>query len=191
MTSDEQVYEMSPETVAHLDFQLYQWALRQRPLALLMIISALLMLPGAYRSGNVVDFVCGFVMALVATGIYLCLRVYRFIPTPIAYMPLGSLSRYPSGQYVYVIQDIDVTGYYKIGRTHDLVRRLTDFNVKLPFQIGLVLVISTADAVVLETNLHHLFADKRVGGEWFALDNADLINLRGIARKHELGKGHE
>lgn len=169
---------------AYDTFKYYQSLRRTRYAALVMSVTGFLMVPGAVRTGNWVDFVCGLMIGAVSIALYSIVRRFRYTPPTVTYMPFDMLASIPNGQYVYVIRDIDVTGYYKIGRTRDLARRLTDFNIKLPFQIGIVLVISCADCVVLETKLHREFEAKRVGGEWFALDGTDLLKLRNIATTH-------
>lgn len=66
-------------------------------------------------------------------------------------------------------------GLYKIGmtkRTPD--QRLAEFSPKLPFDSLLVDTIESQDAVRLELEIHERFADKRVRGEWFALNQEDL-----------------
>lgn len=79
--------------------------------------------------------------------------------------------------YVYVLQDVDVTGFCKIGKTTTPVDRLTHFDVKLPFAVRLVHVIETHDCSRLEAVLHNRFASKRVRGEWFKLTDADIAWL--------------
>lgn len=84
------------------------------------------------------------------------------------------LNNFEVGHYVYVIKDISVTGYYKIGRTNNPVRRLGRFEVVLPFDLHIFAIIRCVDMTVLEGQLHQHFKDKRKSGEWFDLNNADL-----------------
>lgn len=105
------------------------------------------------------------------------------IPTavePIRYIPLSSLRSYEYGQYVYVIQDLDVTGMFKIGKTHYPEKRILDFGVHLPFNVGIVHIIPTDNMNRLERTLHRKFAVKRVRGEWFDLDPSDIEYIRSI-----------
>ncbi len=67
------------------------------------------------------------------------------------------------------------TGYYKIGQTTNLVRRLKTFEVKMPFEIWLELSMTFVDCVWAEKFFHACFADKRVNGEWFKLEHKDLL----------------
>jgi hypothetical protein len=86
----------------------------------------------------------------------------------------------PRGEYVYVIKDVDISGYYKIGRTTDLYTRLSTFEVKLPFEIEVIAILQCGNAIQLERELHRRFASKRVKGEWFNLSTDDLEAIRGI-----------
>jgi len=82
--------------------------------------------------------------------------------------------------YVYLLKDLDVTGYCKIGRTNDPIRRIGHFDTMLPFRTDVLAVIETSDCVGLETVLHHQYADKRVRGEWFDLTEDDIAEIVGI-----------
>jgi hypothetical protein len=78
--------------------------------------------------------------------------------------------------YVYLLQSS--TGYYKIGRTSDPENRIKTFAVKMPFEIEYLHLIPTKSMAETERQLHHHFADKRVGGEWFALNNVDVATIK-------------
>jgi hypothetical protein len=82
---------------------------------------------------------------------------------------------------VYIIQDIDVTGYYKIGKTQQPVDRIGHFDTMLPFDVQVVHLITSKDCNALETVLHRHFASKRVRGEWFALTDADVQWIKQMA----------
>lgn len=79
------------------------------------------------------------------------------------------------GEYVYIIQDVDISGYYKIGRTKNPTQRMGTFGVQLPFKTEIVRVIPCAESSKVETYLHKHLATKRVNGEWFDLSPRDLI----------------
>jgi hypothetical protein len=81
-------------------------------------------------------------------------------------------------EFVYLIQDVDVTSYCKIGRTKNPERRLSTFEVKLPFKFEILAIIETANARGLETSLHRRYADRRVSGEWFALTPDDIDAIK-------------
>jgi hypothetical protein len=80
--------------------------------------------------------------------------------------------------YVYVLRSS--TGAYKIGLARNPQNRLETFTVKLPFEVEYDTLIKTDDMRRLEAELHAHYAHKRINGEWFALDAADLEELRAM-----------
>lgn len=90
---------------------------------------------------------------------------------------------YPLGQYVYVIQDTDLSRCCKIGRTNNLRRRLARFDVVLPFRFAVICIVPCRNAVSMETYLHNHFNDKRRSGEWFSLDEKDVAFIRELAQR--------
>ena len=82
----------------------------------------------------------------------------------------------PRPGYVYLIQS--PTTAYKIGRTQDPDDRIKTFSVKLPFEVNYIRLIYTDDMYALEKALHDYFADKRINGEWFELEDADVTYLK-------------
>jgi hypothetical protein len=85
--------------------------------------------------------------------------------------------------YVYILGSS--TGYYKIGRSINLLKRLTTFEVKLPFKVWLELSGAYYDCIWAEHYYHALFAEKRVNGEWFRLDYDDLITFQNGNDTHQ------
>lgn len=82
--------------------------------------------------------------------------------------------------FVYLVRS--TTGYYKIGRTKNPDSRIKMFEVKLPFEIELEVLIPTIDMNRLEAELHLRFADKRGQGEWFALTPEDVEYIKGLVK---------
>jgi hypothetical protein len=78
---------------------------------------------------------------------------------------------------VYIVRDIDVTGFYKIGVTNNLYRRFNELT-KMPFQIGLVCVLTFENVYMLEARLHDRFREKRIRGEWFNLTQEDIAWIK-------------
>lgn len=78
------------------------------------------------------------------------------------------------GGYVYIIRDIDVTGFYKIGKTNQPSRRLNEFVAQYPFRFMVSHIIVCRDMTAVETLLHRHFAGKRTRGEWFSLTSEDV-----------------
>lgn len=81
--------------------------------------------------------------------------------------------------YVYVLHS--PTGAYKIGYTVNPASRAKTFNVKLPFEVEFDTLIQTDDMRGLEAELHERYWHKHINGEWFALDESDLAELRALA----------
>ena len=83
----------------------------------------------------------------------------------------------PPAGYVYVIQDLEYSKLYKIGRTNNPGRRLKEIRATLPGQSAIVAILKTEDAATLEWQLHQRYADNRKNGEWFALDGAQVREI--------------
>ncbi|QHJ72266.1 GIY-YIG nuclease family protein [Planococcus halotolerans] len=75
--------------------------------------------------------------------------------------------------YVYFVQEY-MNGSFKIGKTKNLEKRMNIFGVKLPFENKLIFLIKTGNHHQTEATFHKHFADKRLEGEWFALNKDDL-----------------
>lgn len=111
-------------------------------------------------------------------------------PTPTEVVQ-SKLAQFKAGDfvagYIYIIEDTELTHYYKIGKSRYPVQRITDFKVRLPVAIELIHIIQTDDCSALERLLHHRFASKRKHGEWFALDADDLAWIKVI----DTANGHQ
>ena len=88
--------------------------------------------------------------------------------------------RHGSPGFVYLLQS--PTSAYKIGRASNPHNRLKTFGVQLPFEVEFIALIQTDDMHNLERELHALFDNKRINGEWFALTQQDVEYIRGLAR---------
>lgn len=64
-------------------------------------------------------------------------------------------------------------GPVKIGRSNSPVRRLNDLDVG-PYQLRLIGILHSDDSAKLESELHIRFQNKKIRGEWFALDVDDV-----------------
>jgi len=80
--------------------------------------------------------------------------------------------------YVYLLKSS--SGHYKIGRTANPNDRLHTFEVKLPFEVEYAHVIPCYNMYKLETDLQKLFSLKRINGEWYKLDRADVKWIKGL-----------
>lgn len=76
----------------------------------------------------------------------------------------------PSGE-VYLFKS---GRYYKIGKTIDTVRRGSEIRLQLPEKVNLIHSIKTDDPTGIELYWHRRFESKRLNGEWFNLNPADV-----------------
>lgn len=77
---------------------------------------------------------------------------------------------------VKVYVGFDASGLFKIGITRNAKARLSQFRTGNPsFQF--LCVFERTDAMLSESDLHEMFEEKRVAGEWFALSASDLKQI--------------
>lgn len=77
--------------------------------------------------------------------------------------------------YVYLaLMKIGREKRYKIGKANLVEQRTRQVAVNLPEELELIHAISTDDAYGIEGYWHKRFAEKRRGGEWFALTAEDV-----------------
>jgi len=109
-------------------------------------------------------------------------KIYGAINVPIHnYECLPKLEA-PTG-YVYVIQDMDVSKCYKIGRTNHPATRLIHQFGDLPFEIRVVAIFKTNDALALEKKLHQCYAAQKTRGEeWFKLDDQQVAEIKSMGK---------
>lgn len=63
---------------------------------------------------------------------------------------------------------------YKIGRTVNLTQRIKQLRIAFPHKLTVAYAFFSQNQFTAEAELHELFAEKRMNGEWFTLDYADL-----------------
>lgn len=73
--------------------------------------------------------------------------------------------------YVYLIQ---WERRYKIGRSDDPGRALSEIRAQLPTAAAIIHTIQTDDPVGIEAYWHRRFAERRLRGEWFDLSVTDV-----------------
>ena len=81
-----------------------------------------------------------------------------------------------NGDVVYLIGSDN--GLVKIGITKNIRKRFRALEKSSPVEIKIIGIKSTPDKRTLESELHDMFQSKRVNGEWFLLDKADMMILR-------------
>lgn len=67
---------------------------------------------------------------------------------------------------------------YKIGRTRSVPDRMRAFGVQLPFIYTIPFCVWFDDSHAAERRYHDAFANKRINGEWFDLEDADIELIR-------------
>lgn len=90
--------------------------------------------------------------------------------------PMDYLSPDPPG-FIYIVQ-MEGHPLYKIGRSVDIPRRMSEFGILLPFPYKLLMAHRVPRARHGEHILHREFRKLRTHGEWFHLTDDDL----GIAK---------
>jgi Meiotically up-regulated gene 113/Homing endonuclease associated repeat len=88
--------------------------------------------------------------------------------------PLARPAAQPTG-FVYLIR---FGRYYKIGRTNSAGRRERELAIQLPEKSRTVHTITTDDPEGIEAYWHKRFASKRAHGEWFKLEQEDVIAFK-------------
>ncbi|ANU16429.1 hypothetical protein BBI11_04870 [Planococcus maritimus] len=79
--------------------------------------------------------------------------------------------------YVYFVQE-QMNGSFKIGKTKHVERYMNLFVVKLPFENKLIHLIKSGDHHQTKAAFHQHFKNKRLEGEWFALNQDDVAWLK-------------
>lgn len=78
--------------------------------------------------------------------------------------------------FVYLMKS---TGKYKIGKAACVEKRYRQIATMIPVPLELIHFIKVEDALGVEAFWHRRFKSKRVGGEWFELDAADVEAFKG------------
>lgn len=69
-------------------------------------------------------------------------------------------------------------GLYKIGKTKVLDRRIKQLGIKLPYKLELIHAVGTDEMHYIEKDYHRRYAQKRIRGEWFALTDEDIVQIK-------------
>ena len=92
-------------------------------------------------------------------------------------LPLVKSSKNPTIGFVYLIW----SQYgYKIGKAISVKNRSKLFEVKLPFPIRVESYAKFSDHTQAERSLHLHFQEKRMEGEWFALEDIDVAFIKSL-----------
>lgn len=88
-------------------------------------------------------------------------------------------NRFKRDGYLYLLGG---EGYYKIGRTTNVNRRIRQLEIQLPWPVHLEHTIPCEKHKESERELHLMFANRRTNGEWFALTAEDVAAIQAINR---------
>jgi len=87
--------------------------------------------------------------------------------------------RYNQPTCVYLIRATN--GLVKIGIAKNVERRLQQLDNMSPVPLRLIAAMETKHARILESELHELFSSKQVRGEWFDLNDEDIMRILKLA----------
>lgn len=79
---------------------------------------------------------------------------------------------------------------YKIGRATDLPGRVRQFGTAYAYKPTIAYAFQSADYIRDEAMLHEKFSEKRLNGEWFKLDYADMESIALIAEYQGIIEQH-
>lgn len=65
----------------------------------------------------------------------------------------------------------------KIGKTKNYAGRIALFGVKLPFDFTIEVLVKIKNYYEIEAELHRLYADKLVNGEWYSICQVDIDSI--------------
>jgi hypothetical protein len=82
-----------------------------------------------------------------------------------------------TGGFIYVIYLDAPERFYKIGMAKNLNSRFEQHKCASPFNLYIAISFYVPNMRIAERELHVEFAEKRVRGEWFKLNNSDLLNI--------------
>lgn len=72
--------------------------------------------------------------------------------------------------------------YFKIGKSIDPDKRLTQIKLQLPFAVEVVHLIHAAHPAQVESYWHRRFAARRQNGEWFLLTEAEVAEFKSVSQ---------
>ena len=84
--------------------------------------------------------------------------------------------------YIYLIHSKHGT---KIGRSKRPINRISQLQTQMPFRFKYAENTLVKDYCKIETLLHKVFANKRLNGEWFNLEEEDINKARDILKGYD------
>lgn len=89
--------------------------------------------------------------------------------------------------YVYLLEEEDNEGFYKIGstRSKDINKRLRQLQTGNPKRLLLKDFFHTNHVFKLESMLHNRYKTTNIINEWFELSEEDINNFQDICKKFQ------
>jgi len=85
-------------------------------------------------------------------------------------MTIEEIFSRPKSEVVYLLQSVHG---FKIGRSKDVVKRISQIKSANPSEITLILTLDFRNCVKQEKWIHNKFKEKKISGEWFDLSPDD------------------
>lgn len=106
-------------------------------------------------------------------------QIQEFVPKPKQIAPAQKPSNCGTPGYVY-LAEAKGSNRWKIGRSKNVKERGTALKKQSPFPVVIECVIFSGNHETLEVELHSRFAKKKIHGEWFLLDAADVAYIKSM-----------
>lgn len=100
----------------------------------------------------------------------------------------SSVKKPPVSGFVYLLRSPHGC---KIGCACNPKRRITEISTLLPFEVTVEHTFPAPDMYAAESALHFHFHGKRIRGEWFLLDEADIADIKTIKTAEDIGSRGE
>lgn len=86
---------------------------------------------------------------------------------------------YEKQGFIYIIFFDDSVGnrFFKIGLSNNFISRVSSHQTSLPFEMKIACGYFVGNMRLEERELHSIFADKNIRGEWFNLNQDDLESI--------------
>jgi len=95
--------------------------------------------------------------------------------------------------WIYVLKADN--GMCKIGQTTNLNKRIKQLGIQLPYELEVACTVWTDHVVIAEQILHKHYKEKRAKGEWFALTEENIAEIRAknpfMVAQRCSGRNHE
>jgi len=94
----------------------------------------------------------------------------------LSFLPKLKKQRKQHSKFVYIISELG-SERYKIGMAKDVDKRLLSLQTANSSVLKVIYKSYQHNALLVESDMHYKFVDKKVRGEWFNLNVCDLYNV--------------